>query len=65
MRLVDSIQDIDEANLEVGAKICREIDESGCTIIFKYKYEEGAKVVIEMAKERSCPKPLDTLGKVF
>ncbi|KAI4464729.1 integrin beta subunit [Holotrichia oblita] len=56
LRLVDKI---DEANLKENEKICREIDASGCTVVFKYTYEDDERLDIQVQEERLCPKPLD------
>lgn len=60
IRLVDKIE---ELSLVGNEKICREIDAAGCTVVFKYTYQEDERLDIDVQEDRLCPKPLDILGK--
>ncbi|KRT78632.1 hypothetical protein AMK59_7947 [Oryctes borbonicus] len=55
-RLTDKIN---EGNLAENVKICREIDDAGCTVVFTYKYLKDETLDIQIQEERLCPKPLD------
>ena len=54
---------------ERGARICRTPGDAGCTFIFKYAFPSRESrgdikfFEIQAQKERTCPTPINILGK--
>ena len=54
------VQQFDEESNDV--KVCRIIDEMGCTITFQYKYNDDKNPLVAVHKDKECKEPVNVIG---
>ncbi|KAK4879184.1 hypothetical protein RN001_007330 [Aquatica leii] len=59
---VSIVDKINENNVEESIKICRTPDNSGCTIIFQYMYDDNKELVVVAQRTKICSERDDILA---
>lgn len=57
------VEKIDEENIDEDVKICRTPDNSGCTILFQYTYDENKELIVKAQKYKICSEIVNVFGK--
>lgn len=59
---VSVIDKINEEDVDESVKICRTPDNSGCTIIFQYAYDENNEITVTAQRTKICTERADILA---
>ncbi|KAF5269170.1 hypothetical protein FQR65_LT02470 [Abscondita terminalis] len=59
------VDKISEDNVEENVKICRTPDNSGCTIIFQYMYDDNKELVVTAQRTKICSERVDVLAIIL